>query len=130
MATIQEIQVHIEELKRLVPGMPSLALSEPWFIPGSWAEHEYPNSSLPGVYIFADVTANIIYVGKASTGLGYRIGNEYVGRDGVLKGNKVVGAAALYTIPLPKQLFFLSPAVEEFLISRLQPERNSVGKIA
>ena len=127
MATITDLLTHLEQLRRLVPGFPELTISKPWHIPNSWATESFPHASSPGVYVFSDSATNVIYIGKASFGLGSRIGNEYIGTNGICKSKKVAAADTLYTIPVPEQLFFLSPAIEEFLIYMLRPPMNVVG---
>jgi len=111
------------------PGIPDpLQLSQEFRIPEDYEKKSFPFASYPGVYLFFDENETLLYIGKASSGLGQRIGNEYIGRSGVLKTNKISGAKVLRTIKLPKEHHFEAPAIEEFLIYKLKPTRNSVGK--
>ena len=114
------------------PGMEPLELSEAFSIPEDWRPgSSYPNSALPGAYFFFGPNQELLYIGS-TVGLGQRIGNEYVGRKGVLKTKKFTGrkvvlgkAKTLRTIGVPVDRFFEAMAIEAFLIRRLQPPGNT-----
>ena len=127
MATLQDVEKALEDLRSRLLGRPVLEISQAWHIPESWKTDSFPHSAQPGVYLFLDRSGLVQYIGKASFGLGKRVGSEYIGHSGTLKNAKVQGVATLFTIPLDKQLFFLAPTIEEFLIHQLNPPINRVG---
>lgn len=130
MAKINKVQESLDSFKnKIIEYFSSshLVTSEEWLItPDNKAS--YPNSSKPGVYIFTDENNNILYVGKASSGLGQRLGNEYIDKYCNIKGSKILGAKKLFTIAVCEEFSFLAPAIEEFLIKELDPPINKTGK--
>jgi hypothetical protein len=129
MSNLQDIKHVLVEFEKLVPLLSNLHPVGPWLIPDDWDKNiSFPNAELPGVYLFLNSTGNIIYIGKASKGLGQRIGNGYIGQGGVIKDPKISEASQLYTIALPMRLFFMAPALEEFLIDKLDPKGNTIGR--
>ena len=130
MAKISDVIKQLELLSQYIPIAKSLNVSEAWRIPENYIDNPkcFPNSEFPGVYIFTDKNANILYIGKASSGLGSRIGNGYLGRNRVRKSDKIINAHYLYTVKLNWEEFFLAPAIEEYLISELDPSGNKIGR--
>lgn len=102
-------------------------VSQEWLITPE-NKTSFPNSSKPGVYIFTDENDNILYVGKASSGLGQRLGNGYIDRYCNIKDSKISGAKKLFTIAVSEKFSFLAPAIEEFLIKELNPPINKISK--
>ena len=128
MSSLQEIKNALAEFHKYLPLLPNLYPEGPWNIPSDWDKKSFPNAELPGVYFFLNAAGNLIYIGKASAGLGQRLGNGYIGQGGKIKDPKVAEASQLYTIALPKELFFIAPALEEFLIFKLDPKGNTIGR--
>jgi hypothetical protein len=81
-----------------------------------------------GVYIIYADDGALLYIGKAST-------NNWIDKrawshedpEHRIRG---VRRRWIYAIPLPEEQAFLAPALEEFLISRLNPPANRVGRSA
>jgi GIY-YIG catalytic domain len=130
METLQEIKNALDDFLKYVPALSQLSPEGPWFMPIDWDKKvSFPNAELPGVYFFQNNEGNLIYIGKASNGLGERIGSGYIGQGGKIKDSKIADASQLYTIGLPKDLFFIAPAIEEFLIFKLDPKGNTIGRL-
>lgn len=95
---------------------------------------KWPNAELPGVYAFIDLTLDVVYIGKASmkNTLGMRLSKYCVydqNRDCRLYHNGWTNPPRyVWTLGVPSALTFEAPALEEFLIQRLQPIDNSTGK--
>jgi hypothetical protein len=96
----------------------------------TWAD-QWPYHDYPGVYSLFDEQFDILYIGKASMGrcLGKRL-YEYFGsaeicipkHDWLLPVRYVVNTSCV------KGFAFEAPALEEYLISRISPKLNGVGK--
>ncbi len=114
------------------PGIGPLYLSEPCGLDEHWSEEYWPYSTLPGVYVVYDDHNKLIYIGKASLDatLGSRLGAHFSrSSDGSAEpppGWK--GAKYVRTIPLPHEHAFEAPAIEEFLITRLEARENKLGQ--
>ena len=98
-----------------------------------------PNYLLGGLYaLFHD--EKLVYVGLGRSGpergISARLGSHVleINRDtdnyGFVpkKRWRDLGINKVATIGFPKDLIYLSPALEDFLINSLQPSANSVGK--
>lgn len=98
-----------------------------------WPE-TWPNSDQAGVYAFLDGELNVIYVGKSSMNsfLGARLSSycrydEF--RNCELKHSGwTVKPRYVWTAGMPEELAFEAPALEEYLIRKLQPTDNMAGK--
>ncbi len=120
------------------PKMPPLELSNFYdLFPGTdeaECEDRWPNVYSPGVYLIFDVNKRVIYIGKASMNswFGARLGTYFkLGPDKscvVLDADKWNGDPRFVAvIPMQEDFRFEAPALEEFLITKLQPIDNKVG---
>jgi len=98
-----------------------------------WPE-DWPSVSAPGVYLIADSELQTLYIGKASMSLpmagrlavGFRAGED--GKCVVLNRDSWKGQPRYVAVIAMEEAFgFEAPALEEFLITRLQPIDNKVG---
>ena len=93
----------------------------------------YPHAERAGVYFVLDDRLNLLYVGKASMGscIGKRLGSYFTyAPDGgcqVLHDGWSSRPRYVATIAVPENAPFEAPALEEFLISRLNPPDNKTG---
>jgi hypothetical protein len=100
------------------------------------AEHNwpvrYPSDQRAGVYLIYSDTFELLYVGKASMGscLGKRLYTYFgAAQECVLKHTTWTQSPRfMLTIAVPESMPFEAPALEEFLIGRLEPTNNSVGR--
>lgn len=102
-------------------------------VAATWPDDPWPFASRAGVYLIFDEKLDLLYVGKASlsSSLGERLCNYFridrdrgccIRHDGWKKTPRYVA-----TIAVPEDMRFEAPALEEFLITRLQPIANSIG---
>lgn len=108
-----------------------LEVSEPFDTNNPWSHSPWPNNGRPGVYIFADENNRVLYIGKASVTISSRLSAYWCkGKNGETKPKdwKSENIRYVYTIGIPNDRAFEAPSIEEFLISQLKPERNTVGK--
>ena len=99
--------------------------------------HSWPGSGPPGVYILLNERQEVIYVGKASMGnvLGKRLGAYFQYEPGTPRCRAVhrwdsVGGEPRFvvTVPVRGDMSFEAAALEEFLIGRLDPPGNTLGR--
>lgn len=94
-------------------------------------EHPWPFSNRAGVYLLYDEALELFYIGKASMNrcLGQRL-YEYFGGGAscVPKLEWLQPARYVINIAMPSEFPFEAPALEEFLIRKLQPRVNGTGK--
>jgi hypothetical protein len=93
----------------------------------------FPNSDRAGVYMFFDDKLNLLYVGKASmnNNLGNRVGAYFKYADDKTCLTRHEWSAPLKyvaTIAVPDNATFEAPALEEYLITRLNPPDNTHGR--
>ena len=135
MATIDDL---IKELKNFNSRYPRpkigiLELSAAYDIRVDFTK-VYPGTEFPGVYVISKVNGEILRIGKAScsSSLGKRLSSYYRWHDkkyiGVGKYEGYTEAFIIHTISLPQDRAFEAPAIEEYLIDRLKPPYNKVGK--
>jgi excinuclease UvrABC nuclease subunit len=136
MADFVALQAAIEELneKHPRPGIPPLTLSPIYDLKAHWP-NQYPCSDQAGVYIALDESKNVVYVGKASLSnvIGKRIGTRiWRGMDpatyAVVADWQDVSVRFIAAIGLDSEHAFEAAAIEEFLIGRLQPPLNALGR--
>lgn len=97
-----------------------------------WKDQYKVDAGLPGCYVFENDEGALYYVGSvsANSGFGYRFGNGYFCRDPedmtkVKRLGKATAARRIYVVDVPKEYAFVAPALEQFLISYLDPKDNS-----
>jgi hypothetical protein len=95
---------------------------------------EYPNSSRKGGYAIFGRTGKLLYIGKASMNhyIGSRLGN-YFRQKKLTKACVPIHngwserPSCISTIAVPDEMSFEAPALEEYLIQRLNPSHNVMG---
>jgi excinuclease UvrABC nuclease subunit len=101
-------------------------LKDDW--PKTW-----PDNEKPGVYVLLDEQKEILYIGKSSVCIGSRLNahfhyaqnrNECIPYSDALSNIRFI-----WTVGFPRDKWFLSTALEEFLIAELDPKLNKVGRI-
>lgn len=113
------------------PKIGAISLSAAFSIVNDFASSSYPNAALAGVYLIFDRDDNLLYIGK-SDGLGGRLGSHFGWNSdrtaGRVKNERLADAHSVRTIGLPKESRFEAPAIEAFLIRRLDPDLNVIGR--
>ena len=101
---------------------------------GQWPDDYWPNAWSAGIYGILDEELQLLYVGKASLGstLGSRL-SSYFRHDQnrhcrpephhTWSGNP----RYVVTVAVPEEMRFEAPALEEFLINKLNPPDNTAG---
>ena len=128
--------IRVEDLKKALdelntsfarPGMDPLKVSE--FCDLHNPSESWPDAGKPGVYALFNGDKELRYLGKAScnTCLGYRI-RAHFDKHGMPKADWAQGLQFLATICVPSDRAFEAPAVEEFLINRLNPPLCGIGR--
>lgn len=122
-------------------GAPHPSWSKPWRFQGG-----IPNHKLPGCYALLKGD-EVVYIGTGAgkgklryqgSGLGSRL-QRYCSRDFTVKATdpagrqykptaRAPGITALATIGFHPRYWYLAPALEAFLIDRLHPKRNAIGR--
>jgi hypothetical protein len=133
MPTLAELHACIRELNEHFP-RPGLTLefSTPYDLASDWP-NTWPGAVSAGVYAFIGEQDDLLYVGKASCGatIGSRLG-AYFGygpeRRAKVYNDFYAGVRKVATLALPEGRQFEAPAIEEFLIARLGPPLNKVGR--
>lgn len=114
------------------PNMGALELKGPYDI-GTDFCNPYPNAYLPGIYVIFHRNGSILRIGKASCNstITSRLSGYFkwgaLDSEGTHKHPGYEEARILYTIGVPKDRAFEAPAVEEYLIGRLNPPYNKNG---
>lgn len=101
-----------------------------------WADQYKVNAGLPGCYIFEDANDELVYVGSVSGNedFGRRFAGSYVRKhpdDGtkIEQLGNAIGARFIYVVDVTKEYAFVTPALEQFLISYLNPRLNTKGLV-
>lgn len=88
-------------------------------------ESTWPNNGLPGVYIIADKNEELLYIGEAKK-LGKRLYDHFHGKTTCeIADEKLQDAHFIYTTSCKPDSSWERYSLEGFLISRLDPPRNS-----
>jgi len=131
MSTLADVSQAIKELNEKFPrpGI-SLAVSHIYDLRTSFAS-SYPNVLQPGIYIMMDSQGTVLRIGTASGGrtLGDRLGDYFKWGDravgsGIAINSEYGGVCFVVTIGLPKDRAFEVPAIEEYLLSRVDAPLN------
>jgi len=102
-------------------------------VAASWPNDQWPYAKRAGVYLIFDEKLDLLYVGKASlnSSIGDRLYTYF--REGQDHGCRIRHEGwdrpprYVTTIAVPENTRFEAPALEEFLITRLQPTSNRIG---
>jgi hypothetical protein len=135
----EQFRQALEEYKKWRhPGLTPLQEGAPYAL---FAEHassdvklhwneQWPNSDDPGVYLIFSASGLLLYVGK-SWFLGSRLGAHFGGSSTcwIKEGGWTEDPLYVITVGVPAKARFEAACLEEFLIERLQPCDNSVGKL-
>jgi len=130
------------EEKYRSPSMSPFEISEPYDLfpdkggpavqcAGKWPE-KWPHADSAGIYVFLNDNLEVVYVGKASfrSVLGARL-SSYCGhapdKSCHLYHKWTSMPRYVVTVAVPNDTRFEAPALEEYLIERLQPSDNSTG---
>lgn len=130
---LSDVESAISEFNREFPRpkMGAVALSSPFYVVDDFAIADFPNAAAAGVYFVFDRDDNLLYIGKAD-GLGSRLGSHFGWSEdkttGRVKNAKFNAAHAVRTIGLPDESRFEAAAIEAFLIRRLDPSLNVIGR--
>ena len=134
MRGLERLKKALDELNKDYPrpGLRALETSKRYSLDEDWPK-TYPNADRAGVYALFGQAGDLLRIGKASCDrkIGDRLGDYFGhGPDGryAVKDAYYAGAKFIVTIPLDAGHEFEAPAVEEFLIGRLNPPLNSAGK--
>ena len=97
-----------------------------------WSDSYKVDAGLPGCYVFEDDSGELYYVGSvsANSSFGYRFANGYINKDSedkskIKRSGAAMEAHRIYVVDVPKEYAFIAPALEQFLISYLDPRGNS-----
>ena len=135
MAKLSDVVAAINEMNAAYPrpGMGPLELSEAFNVRTEFAS-SYPGAANAGVYVFLSADDVVLYVGKASVGLGARLGAHFRYSDSDRNAGyatdpefRNAGIAVIRTIRVDPGHEFEAGAIESFLIGRLQPPLNKQG---
>jgi excinuclease UvrABC nuclease subunit len=113
----------------LYPGEENSGVS----VASGWPK-EYPNSSRKGVYAIFGRTGKLLYIGKASMNhyIGSRLG-AYFRYEKLTRACEPIHngwrerPSYIATVAVPDNMSFEAPALEEYLIQRLNPSHNAMG---
>ena len=120
----------VSGLYDLFPAKPHTCATPPthsWPVP-------YPFDQRAGTYLIYSESLELLYVGKASMGscIGKRLWTYFhyaADQECTLKHSTWTQPPRfLLIVAAPEGMPFEAPALEEFLIGRLQPSNNSVGR--
>ncbi|MEC8812944.1 MAG: GIY-YIG nuclease family protein [Pseudomonadota bacterium] len=129
---MDRVREALKELKIKYPRPDlNLEISEPFDTNMPWSSASWPNNGLPGLYIFADENDRAVYIGKGSVTISARLNGYW--RKGpndetLSKSDTSKDVRYVYTIGIPIERAFEASSIEDFLISRVNPARNTNGK--
>ena len=130
----EDVRGAIEKLYEFAPrpNIEGLIISKPYDLETDWPDQYWPNTDLPGVYLFANEEGKTLYIGKASCNstVGYRLGAYWKNspeKKALPKTEKAKGVRYVSTITIPQEYAFEVPSIEEWLISTVKTPRNKVG---
>jgi len=100
----------------------------------SWPENSWPFANRPGVYIFLTQEGDFLYVGKASmkATLGRRLTGHFshvdYPNDKTCKTKDVWKEHPFFVVTVSVREPYEAPSLEEYLIMKLEPKENTVGR--
>ena len=129
----KDVQCALDKLNKDFP-RPNLMLKISDFIydlEKDWPDKYWPDTCLPGVYLFATENGETRYIGKASREVGYRLGTYWNNDNGkaVPQNDKSEGVRYIATITVCKDRAFEASSIEEWLIREIKPKPpgNKIG---
>ena len=128
MSNYYELEKAVNELNNQFP-RPDLVLKLEKMVTIK-TNSQWQNATKPGIYAIFSETSELLYIGKASmsSNIGYRIGAKYSSKTFESRNTKFSEGTQMATIALPEDRSFEAPSIEEFLIKKLNPKLNAVGK--
>ncbi|CAM2163214.1 GIY-YIG domain-containing protein [Burkholderia cepacia] len=133
IVSVSDVESALSEFNKAFPrpNVGDISLSSSFRVVDDFAASRFPNAASAGVYLVFDSNDHLLYVGKAD-GLGARLGSHFGWNAdrtaGHVKNAKLSEAYAVRTIALPSESWFEAAAIEAFLIRRLGPSLNVVGR--
>lgn len=112
--------------------VPEFEISDRYDIKSDW-QKSLPHAAEAGVYLIYSADETLLYIGKASAGstIGRRLDKYFKGADGqgVSRKNMKWTKEPRYirAVKVASDFKFFAPALEEFLIDRMQPPDNRQG---
>jgi len=125
--TIEELNIVTKEFSNLYlkKDIKINSFSELYDLDIDWP-NTYPNNLSPGVYALLDENKDLYYVGSTIVAIGIRF-KEYFSYDSdkkCIKSIEFKNISFLTTLCIAGDNKFLAPALEYFMISKLQPAGN------
>jgi excinuclease UvrABC nuclease subunit len=121
------------EVSDLYDLFPDRKAKTPEKVTAKWPD-DYPYQSHRGVYIIFDDSLHLLYIGKASMGncLGNRLANYFGYADDrqacrIWHDDWTKEPRYIMTVAVPIDMPFEAPALEEYLVTSLQPCNNTQG---
>jgi hypothetical protein len=111
--------------------LPSLPVPAGIVPQGGWTDPQWPFAEIAGVYLIYSESFDLLYVGKSSMSqcLRKRLYRHFGGGvTCVLNDPWPQAPRFIVNIAVPEEMPFEAPALEEYLIKKLQPLLNAVGK--
>jgi len=111
----------------LYPSRPASASFSPRL---TWA-NPWPFADYPGVYLLYREDFELLYIGKSSMRrcLGKRLYQHFGGGAACAPAEEWLQPVRfVINVAVPRELPFEAPAIEEFLIRKLQPKINGTGR--
>lgn len=125
---IQQIEIFNKEYPR--PRMNLLKITGRYDIKNDWP-NIWPDNESPGIYILLDEESNIHYIGKSSVSIGSRLSSYFFyGTEKEAKAyyEELNIIRYIWTISVPFERAFEVSSIEEYLIQKLNPPINRIGK--
>lgn len=132
----QKLAIAVSEFKTAIGYNNEIRISEAYYPYDDLNGKNYPsNSSEAGCYVYAKGDGKIVYIGSSKEYIGRRIwahlgrkrnkdeeNDEYPNACNRIRENKP--DIGVWAISVPSEHWWLSMALEGFLISKFQPERK------
>ncbi len=123
-------RLEVSGLYALFPSTENVGMADA----GNWRDNAWPNGERAGVYAIFDDDVQLLWIGKASmnSSLGGRL-YKYFREDRhnldciIRHTGWSPRPAYVMTVAVPRDMPFEAPALEKYLINRLQPRDNTIG---